>query len=567
MTTTADRAASSWVPDAGLPRLAPGVELLGTYASSGFKDPPYLACRGDGQMVQLPGLLYLVAQALERGDSAEAAAARISAEIGRGLAPEDVAYLAQEKLRPLGLVAAEDGGVVDVQKVDPLLALKFRTSVVPRWLVTAGTVLFRPLFFPPVVVAVLAGIGVMDGWLFFHHGVAQSVRQTLNQPWFILVALGLVIASAAFHEFGHATACRYGGARPGAMGVGLYLAWPAFYTDVTDAYRLSKGGRLRTDFGGVYFNGIFMLGAWGTWAVTRFEPLLLIIVILHFEVLQQFLPFLRMDGYYMVADLVGVPDLFNRIGPILHSLIPWRPADERATELKPRVRVAVSAWVLVVVPFLLFDLVLILIHLPRVLATGWHAGALQWAHATQAFAEGKTMIAVASTVEFVVLVIPLIGIVLMLGRVGHRAVAGSWAWSAGSVARRGTVVLSGIALVGFLGFTWWPRGEYRPIRPGERATIQEVARTAASTLGRARPAVLTSHTAPAPPKPLHRAPVTTVTPKARTTTTIGAEPPTTVETYTTSGITPTTGSESPAPTSQTPMTDSSGGTSPPPTGG
>ena len=29
---------------------------------------------------------------------------------------------------------------------------------------------------------------------------------------------------------------------PGAMGAGLYLFWPAFYTDVTDSYRLGRGG-------------------------------------------------------------------------------------------------------------------------------------------------------------------------------------------------------------------------------------------------------------------------------------------------------------------------------------
>ena len=34
------------------------------------------------------------------------------------------------------------------------------------------------------------------------------------------------------------------------MGAGLYLVWPAFYTDVTDSYRLGRAGRLRTDLGG-----------------------------------------------------------------------------------------------------------------------------------------------------------------------------------------------------------------------------------------------------------------------------------------------------------------------------
>src|SRR5207247_1848893 len=114
------------------------------------------------------------------------------------------------------------------------------------------------------------------------------------------------------------------------------------------------------------------------------------------------------------------------------SLVPWRPPDPRATELKTRVRIAVSAWVLFVVPFLLFNLGLILVHLPRILATGWHAGGVQWTHASQAFAHGKTLLGVAGAVELIVLVVPLIGVVLVLGRVGHRTAAGSWRWSAGS---------------------------------------------------------------------------------------------------------------------------------------
>ena len=136
--------------------------------------------------------------------------------------------------------------------------------------------------------------------------------------------LGLVVLSAAFHECGHATACRYGGARPGVMGVGIYIVWPAFYTDVTDAYRLDKKGRLRTDLGGVYFNAIFILLTAGAYFLTGFEPLLLIIPLQHLEILHQFLPFIRLDGYYIVSDLTGVPDMFARIKPALKSLCPGR---------------------------------------------------------------------------------------------------------------------------------------------------------------------------------------------------------------------------------------------------
>ena len=61
------------------PRLAAGVELIGEYKDSGFKDPPYLVRRGDGQVIQLPRLLYLVAEAAD--------GTRDCAEIGEHVAP------------------------------------------------------------------------------------------------------------------------------------------------------------------------------------------------------------------------------------------------------------------------------------------------------------------------------------------------------------------------------------------------------------------------------------------------------------------------------------------------
>ena len=51
---------------------------------------------------------------------------------------------------------------------------------------------------------------------------------------------------------------------PGVMGAGLYLVWPAFYTDVTDSYRLGRAGRLRTDLGGLYFNAIVVVATKST---------------------------------------------------------------------------------------------------------------------------------------------------------------------------------------------------------------------------------------------------------------------------------------------------------------
>ena len=180
---------------------------------------------------------------------------------------------------------------------------------------------FKPLFLAPVVLVVLAGLVAADWWIFFHVGVAQALRQVIYHPGLFLPLLAAVILSAAFHEIGHASACRYGGARPGRMGCGLYLAWPAFYTDVSDAYRLGRRGRLRTDLGGVYFNVVIILICTAVYLANgNLEALLLLVVIEHMEIAHQLLPVIRLDGYYIVADLTGVPDLFARIGPIVRGL-------------------------------------------------------------------------------------------------------------------------------------------------------------------------------------------------------------------------------------------------------
>src|SRR3954465_2198615 len=335
----ADQAPPSEGGSAKKPHLARGIELIGKYEGSGFKEAPYIARRADGQVIQLAPLLYLIAELSDGTRTNEEIAAAASEAIKRGVSADNVRQLVEERLRPLGVLAGPDGSSPELKKVDPLLALKFRAALVPEGLVTAITTGFKPLFFPPVVVAVLAGLVALDVWLFAFHGVAQSLRDVLYSPVLLMLMLGLVILSAAFHECGHATACAYGGARPGAMGAGLYIVWPAFYTDGTDAYRLGKGARLRTDLGGVYFNAIFILITAGTYFLTGFEPLLLIIPFQLLEMIHQFLPFIRLDGYYIVSDLTGVPDMFARIKPTLTSVfLPWRKTSDRVTELKPWVR-------------------------------------------------------------------------------------------------------------------------------------------------------------------------------------------------------------------------------------
>jgi putative peptide zinc metalloprotease protein len=456
---------------AQVPRRADGVELIGEYEGSGFKEAPSLVRRSDGQVIQLPPLLYSLVAKVDGHRNYQQIAGEVSDDIKRGLDADNVRFLVEEKLRPLGILCAADGSSPALEKPDPFLGLKLRAAVIPE--ATSGSLgsMFKPLFFPLLVLGVLAAFAVTDWWLFGIHGVAQSVRQSIYHPGLFLPLFAAIVLSAAFHEIGHAAGCRYGGGNPGKMGCGLYLAWPAFYTDVTDAYRLGKRSRLRTDLGGVYFNVVVVLVTMAAYVVTGFEPLLLLIVVQHFEIVHQLLPIVRLDGYYIVADITGVPDLFARIGPILRSLIPGRKADERVTVLKPWVRAAVTAWVLVVVPLLVFELFVLLVHLPRILGTAWDSGFKMFRSAQHAFGSGNALSGVSSGLQLVVLAIPIVGILLVIVR--SATGGGRWVWrhtDGRPLLRALTVgtVGTGMAL---LAYAWLSPHNYTPIRPGEKGTL------------------------------------------------------------------------------------------------
>jgi putative peptide zinc metalloprotease protein len=431
-------------------------------------EAPYIARLADGQMIQLPQMLYVLAEQIDGSRGYPEIAAALSEQMQREVGADDAQYLIEEKLRPLGVVTQADGSSPQLEKADPLLALKFRAALVPKSVTRALTTVFYPFFYPVSILAVLAGLVAVDVWFFFFHGVAQPLRELAYNPILLLMVLGLVVVATALHEIGHATATRYGGAEPGVMGAGIYIVWPAFYTDVTDAYRLDRRGRLRVDLGGMYFNCVFVLLVAAAYAVTGFEPLLVLILVQHMQILQQLLPFLRLDGYYILSDLTGVPDMFARIKPTLKSALPGRESDESVEQLKPWVRRVTLAWILFLIPVLLLVFGMLLFNSPRMVATAWDSLGLQW----DRIQEGGALNVLAGVVQSTALILPLAGITYTSARIVQQIVQGAWGWSAGAPVRRVLVVASSTAIAALAAYVLYPNGEYKPIQPNETGTVQ-----------------------------------------------------------------------------------------------
>ena len=442
----------------GVPRLADGVELLGEYKDSGYRQPPSLVRRPDGQVIQMSALLYQVICRIDGARDPAAIAEVVSADLGRILTAEQVGYLVTAKLLPLGTVA-DPGATAAPPRANPLLALRARGTLMPERAANAAGTLLRPLFRWPVIVA--GSVLAVDWWLFATHGLGGGLRQVLRDPVDLLVVLGLSVVSAMFHECGHAAGCRYGGARPGVVGVGIYLVWPSFFTNVTDSYRLSRAGRLRTDLGGLYFNAVFMLALAGLYVATSSQVLLLVIAVTHLEMLEQLLPFIRFDGYYILSDLVGVPDLFARVVPILRSAVVRGRRDPRVADLRRRARIVVTGWVMCVIPLLIASLAYMLLHFPAINRALWRSASWQAHLMATAITGHRYAMAAIDAIGAALLILPLAGSLYIVTGLARRATFVGLRWSAGRPARRVLAAVAGLACCAALGAFWTLQGQFR----------------------------------------------------------------------------------------------------------
>src|SRR5919107_6166989 len=393
-----------------VPALADGVELISQSQGSGYRTPPVLVRRADGQVVQLTQLLHLVLSAIDGQRTTGEIAATVSTACGKTVSADNIETLMQTQLLPLGLLRRADGSQPETRKADPLLGLRFRYVVSNPNHTRRITAPFAVLFHPMVVLPMLAAFAAVCWWVLVTKGLASAAHQAFYQPGLLLAVFALTILSGGFHEFGHAAAARYGGATPGVMGAGLYLIWPAFYTDVTDSYRLGRAGRIRTDLGGLYFNAIVVVATQAAWFLTGDDALLLLVATQVLQMLRQLMPLVRFDGYHVLADIAGVPDLYHRIRPTLTGLLPhrWKAAENRV--LTPRARALIIVWVLLVVPLMTVSLLLMVLALPRVLATAWAGVARQGDLLGAAFGEGDILGVLARALAVVTLVLPILGL-------------------------------------------------------------------------------------------------------------------------------------------------------------
>lgn len=138
----------------------------------------------------------------------------------------------------------------------------------------------------------------------------------------IFLAITLAVTKI-FHEFGHGLACKHFGGECHEMGVMILVLTPCLYCNVSDSWMLpSKWHRAAIGAAGIYVEVVLASICTFIWWFTddgliHYLALNVMFISSVSTILFNANPLLRYDGYYIVSDLVEIPNLRQKATSIL----------------------------------------------------------------------------------------------------------------------------------------------------------------------------------------------------------------------------------------------------------
>jgi len=330
-----------------VPVLMDGVHVLPF--DSSLVEKRYLLMRRDGRRWHISEYLAGIIGAIDGKLDADGIAAAVSAALGRPVQRRDIERVLSGFLTTNEIVerpASTDWSGLLPEPAAPSPGRRSSTMLRVRlmWgrplaMVTRSMAwLFRSPFAWPVVCGM---VGFQIVWSLTHLG---TISMATHSSWTddLAVVLALVMASLVLHEFGHAAACRAFGAKEGEIGFAIYLVFPVFYCDVSDAWKLTRRERAALDLAGLYMQGLFAALMLGVYVACGRELFLWTFLAISASYIPNLNPFLKMDGYWFLSDMLGVANLSQRVGELLRGDLSTMRGMSRAMALLTYLYLAAS---------------------------------------------------------------------------------------------------------------------------------------------------------------------------------------------------------------------------------
>ena len=145
----------------------------------------------------------------------------------------------------------------------------------------------------------------------------NTFEHFFNWEGFVLYVVSLAIVKM-IHEFGHAYAAKRNGLDVTDLGIAFIVLYPILYTDTTDSWKMQDIKKRRdigiAGIGAEFYLAIISLFLWHILPEGSLKSMTFIISSVSFtlSLLINLNPLMRLDGYYLFSDYIGIENLQER---------------------------------------------------------------------------------------------------------------------------------------------------------------------------------------------------------------------------------------------------------------
>lgn len=173
----------------------------------------------------------------------------------------------------------------------------------------------RFMFHPALVLAGVAAIVAVEVWTLLHYASLKDTAWGGGHPRSWMIFVGLMLFFALLHELAHGMTCKYFGGVVNEMGIMWRYIYLFPYCKLDHIILFNKRRhRVYTAAAGIYIGLLLLVPFAFVWWFAAPHSLAAVIsakilLLYNFMTLLNFIPFVQLDGYFMLSHALGMAEL------------------------------------------------------------------------------------------------------------------------------------------------------------------------------------------------------------------------------------------------------------------